>query len=391
MRLLIINDHGIYCGGTETRIRIFVEALLQMPFCEQIHVLQYENIQPFQHPKLFYHSATPSPYYATKQIIQNYKIDLVQVHNLFQLHPYLLLAAKHTRIPIVWWAHDYWLLCAKRSFIDPFNARHEELCKKASRGSCHRCMNFKTQLKYWIWQRIMNFADMAIAPSYILQQIHEKNNILQKKWNVVTPWIDPYYFEYQEIKQKKKEKILLFIGSLVEFKGAWVAARALKKIVQHFPETKLIFVGSEQEPDFQYRKDIEKICEKDKTLEHILFLGRKNKEEIAALYAEANIYLCPTVCMESFGLTWAEAMASGCPVIASAIGSIPEYIKSYETGLLFTPRDHEGLAKQVLTLFSNPYLTKKIGNYGKAYAQENFSVKKSTEIILKLYLEKLKI
>ncbi len=388
MNLLIINDYGLYGGGTEQRIELFIQEALKRKFFKEIHIVQkYSPPQQKDLDSIFSHTIPKNEisYYFVQKIIQKHHIDIVQAHNLLAIQPYVLFAAKQARVPIVWWVHDYWLLCAKRSFIDPFHAIHEELCNKASGGSCHRCMTIKAQVKYWIWQKIMNLADMAIAPSSILQDIHEKNNILKKRWTVVTPWVDPYYLEYHHPKKKKKEKILLFVGSLIEFKGAWVAAQALKKIVHQFPETKLIFVGSEQDPDSRYRQEIEQICIKDKTIQHITFLGKKTKEELATLYVQADIYLCPTVCMESFGLNWAQAMACGCPVIASAIGSIPEYIKSYETGLLFTPRDHEDLAQQILTLFSNPILTKKIAIQGKAYAQKHFSVERATDEILKLY------
>lgn len=394
MNLLIINDQGLYGGGTEQRIELFIQEALKRKFFKEIHIVQkYSPPQQKDLDSVFFHTIPKNEigYYFVQKIIQKHHINIVQAHNLLATHPFLILAVTSARIPLFWWAHDYWLLCAKRSFIDPFHAKIEKLCMKASGGSCHKCMNIKTRLKYLVWQKIMNLADMAIAPSSILQEIHEKNNILKKRWIIVTPWVDPYYFEYHNPKKKKKEKILLFVGSLIEFKGAWVAAQALKKIVHQFPETKLIFVGSEQDPYSRYRQEIKQICTKDKTIQHITFLGKKTKEELATLYAQADIYLCPTVCMESFGLNWAQAMACGCPVIASMIGSIPEYIEPYETGLLFTPRNHEDLAQQILTLFSNPILTKKIAIQGKIYALEHFSVKKSTDTLLRLYQEKLKI
>lgn len=383
MRLLIINDHGIDCGGTETRIRIFVEALLQMPFCEQVHILQYENNQPFQHPKLFYHSATFSPYCATKHVIHKYAINLIQVHNLFKLQPYLLFATHH--LPVVWWAHDYWLLCTKRSFIDPYHAETEILCPKATYNVCTRCMTWKNKIKYMLWKYIMNSANFAIAPSYILKEIHEYHDILRGKWHVITPWISPIYL-FNQKKIRKKENTLLFVGSLIPFKGAWVAAKALKHIVKSFPETTLVFVGSEQEPDNPFRKNIDRICKEDGTIGHVIYVGKKNKEEITLLHREATAFICPTVCMESFGLTWAEAMASGCPVIASSIGSIPEYIIHRKTGLLFPARDHLALAKQVIALFSDKKLQKTIAISGKKYAQTTFSVDRAMQELCALYI-----
>lgn len=411
LNLLIINDYGIFGGGTETRIRIFVDELLQRQFDEQqyneIHILQRFSAptleKKYASHAIYFHTLTKkqSPYLLARKIMKRYNIHLVQAHNLLALEPYVLLAAKQAGIPVVWWVHDYWLLCAKRSFIDPFHAKREELCIASAQKQCSQCMSFKTQLKYAIWKKIMNYCvALALAPSLILQNIHEQQGVLQGRWNVITPWIDPSFFhDAKKIQttaslkktmninktKKKQEKVLLFVGSLIEFKGAWVAAAALKNIVKKFPYTKLVFVGNEQESTSRYRQEIEQQCINDGTHNNILFLGKRNKEEILELYKETDIYLCPTVCMESFGLNWAEAMAFGLPVVASAIGSIPEYIEDKKTGLLFPPRDYEGLAQAVLTLLADSTYSQCLATNGKIYAQNHFTSQRAVADICKCY------
>jgi glycosyltransferase involved in cell wall biosynthesis len=293
---------------------------------------------------------------------------------------------------VVWWAHDYWLLCAKRSFIDPYNASKEELCDKAAKKDCSRCMGLKTRMKYVLWKRIMNYTvDHAIAPAKILQEIHEYNNILQGKWSVIVPWIDSEYLNNSSLEKKKKKKdeeknpIILFVGSLIEFKGAWVAAKAMKKICAAYPDAKLLFIGGEQEKEGKYRRQIDEICQQDGTSNAVVFLGKKTKEEIHELQRTAVVYICPTVCMESFGLNWAEAMAAGIPVVASAIGSIPEYVKDCERGLLFPARDHEALAQCVIKLFRDSRLAKHLAENGQQYVQKQFRVERATDEILGIY------
>ena len=264
-------------------------------------------------------------------------------------------------------------------------------------------MSLVESVKHRIWQYLLNFADLAIAPSKILVDIHEYYGVLKGKWKVVVPWTDPVFHSLgksrgsekgvgnKEFDAKKLDRclhdgpILLFVGSLIEFKGAWVAAKALKKIVDMFPKAQLVFVGNEQDPGSKYRKDIEKICTKDGTAENIVFLGRRSKEEIAYLHKRSSVYLCPTVCMESFGLNWAEAMLASSPIVASAIGSIPEYIKDGKTGFLFTPRDHKELASCVIKVLSDKKLAKNLAKDGKNYAQRHFTVERATDEIVALY------
>lgn len=403
MNLLIINDHGIHGGGTETRIRLFLDELLKRKLFNEIHILQrFEStISPKHKNKpVFFHTVSAfSAYRETKQLIKKHNISLVQVHNLLALRPYLLLAAKHAGIPVVWWAHDYWLLCAKRSFIDPYNASKEKLCDMAAKQSCSRCMGLKTRIKYTLWKRIINYSvDHAIAPAKILQEIHEYNNILQGKWSVIVPWIDSDFFtddtkklkeqkmlQKQEKKKEKNNHTLLFVGSLIEFKGAWVAAKAMKKIGVAYPDVKLLFIGGEQEKEGKYRRHIEEICQRDGTSNAVAFLGKKTKEDIRKLQRTAAVYLCPTVCMESFGLNWAEAMAAGIPIVASAIGSIPEYVKDNERGFLFSAQDHEALANCVIKILKDSRFAKQLTENGQQYAQKQFRVERATEEILEIY------
>ena len=60
------------------------------------------------------------------------------------------------------------------------------------------------------------------------------------------------------------------------------------------------------------------------------------KDRVIALYTHAAIFVCPSV-YEPFGIINLEAMACETPVVASAVGGIPEVVEHGETGLLVTP------------------------------------------------------
>jgi glycogen synthase len=105
------------------------------------------------------------------------------------------------------------------------------------------------------------------------------------------------------------------------------------------------------------------------------------------LYSHAAVFCCPSV-YEPFGLINLEAMACEVPVVATAVGGIPEVVVDGETGLLVPvdlvehdgvvePRDPEGfardLARALNTLLADPQLRRTMGVKGRQRAEALFS------------------
>jgi|FLYL01.1.fsa_nt_gi glycosyltransferase involved in cell wall biosynthesis/spore maturation protein CgeB len=78
------------------------------------------------------------------------------------------------------------------------------------------------------------------------------------------------------------------------------------------------------------------------------------QEELASLYLEYGIFLCPTR-MDSQGVSRDEAMATGLVPVTNAVAAVPEFVDE-TCGILAPPEDHEGLAKGITTLVEDPSL-----------------------------------
>jgi N-acetyl-alpha-D-glucosaminyl L-malate synthase BshA len=82
----------------------------------------------------------------------------------------------------------------------------------------------------------------------------------------------------------------------------------------------------------------------------VAFLGKQ--EHFVELLAASDVFLLPSE-QESFGLAALEALSCGVPVVATAIGGIPELVEVGETGLLSPLGDVELMARHVLSLVSD--------------------------------------
>jgi glycosyltransferase involved in cell wall biosynthesis len=107
-------------------------------------------------------------------------------------------------------------------------------------------------------------------------------------------------------------------------------------------------------------------------VERFHFLGRR--DDIPALLGSATVAVVPSHWGEAFGLTVVEAMAAGVPVVATAVGGIPELVEPGRTGLLVPPRDPDALAAAIRRLLDDPKLRSTMSRAGREFARERFDI-----------------
>lgn len=110
------------------------------------------------------------------------------------------------------------------------------------------------------------------------------------------------------------------------------------------------------------------------------------RPDVIQILSHARVFVCPSV-YEPFGIVNLEAMACGAPVVASAVGGIPEIVVPDETGYLVpfesdgspagTPRDGDrfarDLALQIDRLLADPALAERLGRAGRQRVIDEFS------------------
>jgi colanic acid/amylovoran biosynthesis glycosyltransferase len=118
--------------------------------------------------------------------------------------------------------------------------------------------------------------------------------------------------------------------------------------------------------------------------EEVLLLGPRSQSQIVERLAAANVFVLPCVAeadggMDNLPTVIMEAMASGLPVISTALSGIPEMVQPGETGILVAPNDSAALAAAIARLISQPAEARRLGARGRELAEEKFSIETNVQ------------
>jgi len=194
--------------------------------------------------------------------------------------------------------------------------------------------------------------------------------------------MNPVYFQ-NEWRVRDDDR-LLYVGSLEMRKGLNVLLEALKLVLQSEPKTMLTVIGGgDQTP---YRQ----LCEQLQIARNVQFLGFRSAEEIAKQHLENQLFVLPSA-NENSPNTLAEAMVSGLPVIATAVGGIPSMVKHGQSGWLVPPHDPTELANAILQLLSDPELRARLGQAARQRARDRHLPERVAAQTVEAYREILKL
>jgi glycosyltransferase involved in cell wall biosynthesis len=174
--------------------------------------------------------------------------------------------------------------------------------------------------------------------------------------------------------------LLLHCSRLEPEKGAQYSIRAFAQLAARFPDSRLLVAGNGTR-----RQALETLAEGLDLGERVMFVDHVPNQELPAFYNACDVFLCPTIAVESFGITVAEAMACGRPVVAFRRGGIQTSIDHGVNGLLVKAGSVGGLAAATTGLLADPEMHRRIGEAARRKAVESLSVERMTEDVLKVF------
>lgn len=238
-------------------------------------------------------------------------------------------------------------------------------------------------------------AKVVAVDKRISEYIKKKSNVTA---SIIRNFIDVDAFQPDKINTKSiREKygipenvnILFVPRRLTEKNGVKYPSLALPKVLEKHPNTLLMYAGTGE----QFEK-IQEIIKQNNLSNNVKMLGSVPHEEMMGLYALSDIVLVPSVYShgveEATSISALEAMGSGSPVIAGAVGGLKEIFENDVDGILVKEKDVDNLSNAIIRILDDPEFGKKLAINARVKVEREYSHLSAAEKFEQIYTEAIK-
>jgi glycogen synthase len=207
------------------------------------------------------------------------------------------------------------------------------------------------------WELIYQSWRVIVCSQYMLGQLAEYFATPSDKIDVVSNGVrvapSPFASPEERLAFRRgyaadDEPLILAVGRVVYEKGLHLLVEALPRVLAAAPTARLVLAGTGS-----YAELIQARAHELGLGDRVLLRGFVSNEERDRLYRSADVVAIPSI-YEPFGIVALEAMAAGCPLVASATGGLAEVVAHGETGLLVPSGDVPALADALVASLARP-------------------------------------
>jgi glycosyltransferase involved in cell wall biosynthesis len=175
--------------------------------------------------------------------------------------------------------------------------------------------------------------------------------------------------------------LISIVGRLQAVKGHRIFLESARKVLMERPDAQFWIVG-----DGELRHELEAIAARLGLTRAVSFLGYRSDASYAM--AVSDVVVCSSF-YEAFPRNLLEALALERPVVATAVGGIPEIVVDGETGILAPAGDPNALAASVLRLLKDRELAQRLAAAGRKLVSRQYTVEAQATALAALYREAL--
>ena len=237
----------------------------------------------------------------------------------------------------------------------------------------------KTRGQLWVQRQAYRAATAIVANSAAARTALEQEGHASSSIAVIPNGLDlSTYPSAGAATTSRPPRTVITVANLRPEKDHDTLIAAAAAIASSFPAVTFQIVGDGPE-----RSRLEARVAQRGLSDRIVFLG--HREDVPALLAQADVFVLPSR-SEAFPNGVLEAMAAGLPVIAGAVGGLPELVDHGRTGILVEPGRPAVLAAALGELLTDRHKAARLGRAARAHVVERYSFDRMTDAFEELYL-----
>ncbi|ARS62845.1 glycosyltransferase family 4 protein [Streptococcus mutans] len=355
MRVGLFTDTYLpQISGVATSIKTLKEELEKQGHEVYIFTTTDKHVKRYEDPTIIRLPSVPFISFTDRRIVyrglfesykiaKTYKLDIIHTQTEFSLGILGKMVGKALRIPVI---HTY-------------HTQYEDYVRYIANGKLIR----PSMVKY-IVRGFLNDLDGVICPSRIALNLLDGYSVKIPK-RIIPTGIDLKEYERPDISQedivKLREKwaiasdetVLLSLSRVSYEKNIQALLANMPKILSNNPKVKLLIVG-----DGPYLEELKEQAQDLAVMDNVIFTGMVSHNETALYYKAADFFISAST-SETQGLTYAESLASGKPIIAQSNPYLDDLITDKMFGTLY--QTESDLADAVLNaIVSTPAKQEKV-------------------------------
>jgi glycosyltransferase involved in cell wall biosynthesis len=280
---------------------------------------------------------------ALRDLLTKYNIDVLEMEESFG---WSFAISRLNMLPVLVRLHGPWFLNGQ--FDDSNSGRAANIQRQQAEGRAIECADFVTAPAAEVLATVREHYGLKLAATRVISY----------------PIVSAQESAIWEIHECNPNSIL-FVGRFDEHKGGDLVLRAFAELGNSQPGLTFVFVG----PDNGVRSSDGKVLRYEQFVRTKLPVWFQSRTEFRGPLTHADVMSIRTKCFatifasryEVVGYTILEAMSLGCPLVATAVGGVPELIEDERNGLLVPSQDVTAMAAACRALLRDPSLAARLG------------------------------
>jgi glycosyltransferase involved in cell wall biosynthesis len=210
----------------------------------------------------------------------------------------------------------------------------------------------------------------GVSPEIPAQKIH-----------VIHCGIDPAKFRVEPVQQLNTSPFtMICVGRLEKIKGHQYLIEACGQLKAQNIDFHCYLVG-----DGELQTRVQEEIDRLGLVDHVELLGFQTHDKVIELLGQVDALVLPSL-SEGIPVAVMEGMASGLPIVATAVTGVPELVEDGVTGLLVPSKDSPALAEAIITLCNSPERRAQMGRAGRKKVLNEFNLQKSAMELYSAFL-----